>query len=85
MASDYIERHKSWQKYAKAEMKKGKKPVAFKHWRTDLKPKPKKKTESVYFKGIKRETVESRLKRSGLSDKEIARMGGKSSKYNRSK
>jgi len=70
------ERHESWQKYAKAEIKKGKKPVEFKYWRKDLKPKPKKETESVYFKGIKRETTKSRLKRAGLSDAEIKRMGG---------
>lgn len=82
-------RHKSWQKYAKAEIKKGNKPVAFKYWRVDLKPqpklksklksKPKKETESVYFRGVKRESLESRLKRTGgLSDEEIRRLGGKS-------
>jgi len=79
MASDYIERHKSWQKYANKEIKAGRKPVAFKHWRKELKskPKPKKKTESVYFKGIKRETPESRLKRAGIDwekDKPSARL-----------
>jgi len=75
----YIERHKSWQKYAKKELKEGRKPVAFKHWRTDLKPKPKKKgkMESAYFRGIKRETPESRLKRAGIDwkrDKPSARL-----------
>ena len=77
MASDYIERHKSWQKYANAEIKKGKKPIAFKYWRKDLKSKPKKKTESTYFRGIKRETPESRLKRAGINwktDKPSARL-----------
>jgi len=82
MASDYIKRHKSWQKYAKKELAAGRKPTPFKHWRTDLKSK---KSESVYFKGIKRETTASRLKRSGLSDAELERMGAKRSKYKRKK
>ena len=75
---DYIERHRSWQKYANKEIDAGRKPLAFKRWRTDLKSKPKsKKTSNVYFKGIKRETTESGLKRSGLDwekDKPSARL-----------
>ena len=47
------------------------------------KKKKAKKTESVYFRGIKRESTESRLKRSGLSQAEIDRFKGK--KYKRSK
>jgi hypothetical protein len=82
MASDYIKRHKSWQKYAKKQIKKGKKPIAFKHWRTDLKSEG---MESVYFRGTKRQTTESRLKKAGLSDAEIERMGGRKSKYKRSR
>jgi len=85
MASDYIERHRSWQKYAKAELKKNKKPVAFKYWRTNLKTKPKKKTESIYFRGIKRESYESQMARAGMTKAEIDKFKGKSSKYSRSK
>ena len=85
MASDYIKRHKSWQEYAKKQIKAGKKPVAFKHWRTDLKPKPKKSMESVYFKGLKRESYESQMARAGMTKDEIDRLKGKSSKYSRSK
>jgi len=76
MANSYIERHKSWQKYAKEELKKGKKPIPFKHWRTDLKKKPKKSMESVYFRGIKKPTVESQLSKAGVNwekDKPSAR------------
>jgi len=63
VASAYIKRHESWQKYAKKELSLGRKPRPFKDWRKDLKPK---KTESVYFKGIKKESYESRLKRAGI-------------------
>jgi hypothetical protein len=85
MGNNYIERHKSWQKYAKEKLAKGEKPIPFKHWRTDLKPKEKGNMESVYFRGIKRETPESRLAKAGLSQAEINKFKGKSSKYKRSK
>ena len=72
--SDYIKRHKSWQKYAKKELSLGRKPRPFKNWKPELK---KKKTESVYFRGIKKESYESRLKRAGIDwekDKPSARL-----------
>ena len=71
---DYIKRHRSWQKYAKKELAAGRKPTPFKKWRTDLK---KENRESVYFKGIKRESYQSRLKRAGIDwekDKPSARL-----------
>lgn len=62
----HIRKHEEWQKYANKELAAGRKPTKFKDW----------KTAPVYFKGIKRETTKSRLKRAGLSDAEIKRMGG---------
>jgi len=62
-------KHEAWQKYAKGVLAKGGKPIKFKDYKH-------KETESVYFKGTKRETTKSRLKRAGLSDAEIKRMGG---------
>lgn len=64
MQQEYIKRHKSWQKYAKKELAAGRKPMKFKNWKPELK---RSKKESVYFRGMKKETYEdkrSRLKRS---------------------
>jgi len=63
MASDYIKRHKSWQKYAKKELAAGRKPIKFKDW----KPSDTTRTKDV----------KSQLKRAGIDwkkDKPSARL-----------
>lgn len=60
----YIARHRTWQKYAEKELKAGRKPIKFKNWQT----------EPVYFRGVSKQTAESRLKGAGLSEKEIAKL-----------
>lgn len=76
---DFIARHKSWQEYAKKEIKAGRKPTKFKSWKTPT------KTEDVYFRGLRKEAPESQLATAGLTADEIARLQGKSTKYKRSK
>lgn len=68
--NDYEERHLTWQEYAKKELAAGRKPKKFKDWRPELK---KENQESVYFKGIKRESYESRLKRAGVNPSRFKR------------
>jgi hypothetical protein len=65
-----LQRHRSWQKHAEKELAAGRKPVKFKDW----------ELESVYFKGMAKQTPESRLKAAGVDwekDKPSARMRGK--------
>ena len=69
MANNYIERHKSWQKYAEKEIKAGRKPTPFKDWQVS----------SVYFRGMPKQTYESKMEAAGMTGK------GKSSKYKRNK
>jgi len=42
-----------------------------------------RKTKPVYFKGIRKPTVESRLRKAGLSESDIARLSGKKLKRKR--
>lgn len=63
MASAYKGRHLKWQKYAEKELAAGRKPIPFKDYQL----------EPAYFKFINKQTTESQLKRSGITDKEIAR------------
>ena len=37
--------------------------------------KPKKRGEAVYFKGIRRESTKQRLKKAGLTEKELKTLG----------
>jgi len=67
---NYIKRHRSWQKYAKKELAAGRKPKKFKDWKPELK---KENQENVYFRGIKRESIESRLKRAGVNPSRFKR------------
>ena len=48
----YIQRHKKYQKYANKELDEGRIPVKFKDY----------ETEPVYFKGITKQSYESRMK-----------------------
>ena len=54
--SDYIDHHLSWQKYAKKELAAGRRPTKFKDW----------KVSPVYFRGVSKQTPESRLKAAGI-------------------
>jgi len=53
----YIERHKKYQKYANKELDAGRKPIKFKDYGI----------EDTYFKGMSKQTPESRLKAAGIN------------------
>ena len=56
MASAYIKRHESWQKYAKKELDAGRKPIKFKDWKPPARLKRhkplKNKWASDTLKGV---------------------------------
>lgn len=56
-----MQRHTTWRNYAERELKAGRKPTKFKDWQV----------EPTYFSMISKQTAESQLKSSGLSQKEI--------------
>lgn len=51
-----IEKHRAWQKYANKELDKGRQPTKYKDY----------ETSSSYFRGIKSQTTESRMKAAGI-------------------
>jgi hypothetical protein len=64
-----LQRHRTYQKYAEKEMAAGRKPTKFKDY----------ELEPVYFRGVAKQTAESQLKSSGLSQSEIDRLKAKPS------
>jgi hypothetical protein len=62
-----LQRHRTWQKYAEREIAAGRKPVKFKDYQL----------ESTYFRGVSKQTAESRMKAAGIDwekDKPSARL-----------
>ena len=58
----------------------GKKWLGGKSVRGKLKEERLKRTKPVYFKGIRKPTVESQLRKAGLSDSDLAALGYKRKK-----
>jgi len=53
-------KHRAWQKYAKAKLAKGEKPIKFKDYEPD----------TVYFGKVRRPTYETRMKAAGMTGKQ---------------
>jgi hypothetical protein len=64
MASDYIKKHLSWQKYAKKELAAGRKPTKFKDWGGNKRTKDVKSGLAAASIDWEKDKPSARLKRS---------------------